>query len=135
LLQRTSPRTSIRAILSRFTERLVIPLPDLKSRIRMFQIVFCQTKIDSLFTRDDALLGELSSGMSLQRYSQLAGSRTAPGCIEGRSKRRKCRVQCGLRGSVGLCSAGCGNCAVAQLGICGLSLRFRVARRSKSILG
>ena len=54
------------AILSRFTERLVIPLPDLKSRIRMFQTVFCQTKIDSLFTRDDALLGELSAGMSLR---------------------------------------------------------------------
>jgi hypothetical protein len=32
----------------------------------MFQTVFCQTKIESLFTRDDALLGELSAGMSLR---------------------------------------------------------------------
>jgi SpoVK/Ycf46/Vps4 family AAA+-type ATPase len=54
------------AILSRFTERLVIPLPDLESRIRMFHVLFFQAKIDSLFTRDDALLGELSSGMSLR---------------------------------------------------------------------
>jgi transitional endoplasmic reticulum ATPase len=54
------------AILSRFTERLVIPLPDLESRIRMFQILFFQAKIDSLYSRDDALLGELSSGMSLR---------------------------------------------------------------------
>ena len=54
------------AILSRFTERLVIPLPDLESRIRMFQVRFFQAKIDSLYSRDDALLGELSSGMSLR---------------------------------------------------------------------
>jgi transitional endoplasmic reticulum ATPase len=54
------------AILSRFTERLVIPLPDLESRIRMLNILFVQAKIDSLHTRDYALLGELSSGMSLR---------------------------------------------------------------------
>jgi hypothetical protein len=44
----------------------VIPFPDLGSRIRMFQVLFFQAKIDSLFTRDDALLGELSAGMSLR---------------------------------------------------------------------
>jgi SpoVK/Ycf46/Vps4 family AAA+-type ATPase len=54
------------AILSRFTERLAIPLPDLEARIRMFHVLFFQAKIDSLFTRDDALLGELSAGMSLR---------------------------------------------------------------------
>jgi hypothetical protein len=42
----------------------VIPFPDLGSRIRMFQVLFFQAKIDSLFTRVDALLGELSAGMS-----------------------------------------------------------------------
>jgi hypothetical protein len=30
----------------------------------MFQVLFFQAKIDSLFTRVDALLGELSAGMS-----------------------------------------------------------------------
>ena len=73
-----------------------------------------------------------SSGNVTPRYSQLAGSRTAPGCIEDRSKRRKCCVQYGSRGSAGLCSADWGKCAVAQLGICGLSPRFRDARHSRS---
>jgi len=52
--------------LSRFTERLVIPLPDLESRIRMLKGLLVQAKIDSLFSPDYALLGELSSGMSLR---------------------------------------------------------------------
>ena len=54
------------SILSRFTERLVVPLPDLESRMRMLKILFVQAKIDSLFSRDYPLLGELSSGMSLR---------------------------------------------------------------------
>ena len=44
----------------------MIPLPDLESRIRMLKILFVQAKINSLYTRDYALLGELSSGMSLR---------------------------------------------------------------------
>ena len=54
------------SILSRFTERLVVPLPDLGSRMRMLKILFVQAKIDSLFSRDYPLLGELSAGMSLR---------------------------------------------------------------------
>jgi transitional endoplasmic reticulum ATPase len=54
------------SILSRFTERLVVPLPDLESRVRMLKILFVQAKIDPLFSRDYPLLGELSSGMSLR---------------------------------------------------------------------
>jgi transitional endoplasmic reticulum ATPase len=54
------------SILSRITERLVVPLPDLESRMRMLKILFVQAKIDSLFSRDYPLLGELSSGMSLR---------------------------------------------------------------------
>ena len=54
------------SILSRFTERLVVPLPDLESRMRMLKILFVQAKIDSLFSRDYPLLGELSAGMSLR---------------------------------------------------------------------
>ena len=54
------------SILSRFTERLTVPLPDLESRVRMLKILFVQAKIDSLFSGDYKLLGELSSGMSLR---------------------------------------------------------------------
>jgi transitional endoplasmic reticulum ATPase len=54
------------SILIRFTERLVVPLPDLQSRKRMLKILFVQAKIDFLFSRDYRLLRELSSGMSLR---------------------------------------------------------------------
>jgi transitional endoplasmic reticulum ATPase len=54
------------SILSRFTERLTVPLPDVESRVRMLKILFVQAKIDSLFSGDYKLLGELSSGMSLR---------------------------------------------------------------------
>ena len=54
------------SILSRFTERLTVPLPDLESRMRMLKVLFVQARIDSLFSSDYPLLGELSSGMSLR---------------------------------------------------------------------
>lgn len=54
------------SILSRFTERLTVPLPDLESRVRMLKVLFVQARIDSLFSSDYPLLGELSSGMSLR---------------------------------------------------------------------
>ena len=54
------------SILSRFTERLTVPLPDLESRVRMLKVLFVQARIDSLFSGDYPLLGELSSGMSLR---------------------------------------------------------------------
>ena len=54
------------SILSRFTERLIIPLPDLASRIRMLKTLFEQSQIESLFHDDYPLLGELSSGKSLR---------------------------------------------------------------------
>jgi len=54
------------SILSRFTERLTVPLPDLESRVRMLKILFVQADIYSLFSGDYPLLGELSSGMSLR---------------------------------------------------------------------
>jgi transitional endoplasmic reticulum ATPase len=54
------------SILSRFTERLTVPLPDLESRMRMLKVLFVQARIDSLFSGDYPLLGELSSGMSLR---------------------------------------------------------------------
>jgi len=57
------------SILSRFTERLVVPLPDLESRVRMLKILFVRARIDSLFSDDYPLLGELSSGMSLRDIS------------------------------------------------------------------
>src|ERR1017187_1130242 len=57
------------SILSRFTERLTVPLPDLEARMRMLKILFVQAKIDSLFSGDYPLLGELSSGMSLRDIS------------------------------------------------------------------
>jgi SpoVK/Ycf46/Vps4 family AAA+-type ATPase len=57
------------SILSRFTERLTVPLPDLESRVRMLKILFVQAKIDSLFSGDYPLLGELSLGMSLRDIS------------------------------------------------------------------
>ena len=54
------------SILSRFTERLTVPLPDLESRMRMLKVLFVQARIDSLFSGDYPLLGELSSGISLR---------------------------------------------------------------------
>jgi SpoVK/Ycf46/Vps4 family AAA+-type ATPase len=54
------------SILSRFTERLVVPLPDLESRVRMLEVLFRQAKIESLFRDDYPLLGKLSLGMSLR---------------------------------------------------------------------
>jgi len=54
------------SILSRFTERLTVPLPDLEARMRMLKVLFVQARIDSLFSGDYPLLGELSSGMSLR---------------------------------------------------------------------
>jgi SpoVK/Ycf46/Vps4 family AAA+-type ATPase len=54
------------SILSRFTERLTVPLPDLESRVRMLKVLFVQARIDSLFSGDYPLLGELSSGISLR---------------------------------------------------------------------
>ena len=54
------------SILSRFTERLVVPLPDLESRVRMLKVLFEQAKIERLFRNEYPLLGKLSSGMSLR---------------------------------------------------------------------
>jgi SpoVK/Ycf46/Vps4 family AAA+-type ATPase len=54
------------SILSRFTERLVVPLPDLESRVRMLEVLFRQAKIERLFRDDYPLLGKLSLGMSLR---------------------------------------------------------------------
>ena len=54
------------SILSRFTERLTVPFPDLESRVRMLKVLFVQARIDSLFACDYPLLGELSVGMSLR---------------------------------------------------------------------
>jgi transitional endoplasmic reticulum ATPase len=54
------------SILSRFTERLVVPLPDLDSRVRMLKGLFEQAKIERLFRNEYPLLGKLSSGMSLR---------------------------------------------------------------------
>lgn len=54
------------SILSRFTERLVVPLPDLDSRVRMLKVLFEQAKIERLFRNEYPLLGKLSSGMSLR---------------------------------------------------------------------
>ena len=54
------------SILSRFTERLTVPLPDLESRMRMLKVLFVQARIDCPFSSDYPLLGELSSGMSLR---------------------------------------------------------------------
>ena len=54
------------SILSRFTERLVIPLPDMESRVRMLKVLFNQAKIERLFECDYPLLGKLSHGMSLR---------------------------------------------------------------------
>jgi SpoVK/Ycf46/Vps4 family AAA+-type ATPase len=54
------------SILSRFTERLVVPLPDLNSRVRMLKGLFEQAKVESLFRGDYPLLGELTFGMSLR---------------------------------------------------------------------
>ncbi len=54
------------SILSRFTERVVVPLPDLESRIRMLEVLFRQAKFERLFRDDYPLLGKLSLGMSLR---------------------------------------------------------------------
>jgi SpoVK/Ycf46/Vps4 family AAA+-type ATPase len=54
------------SILSRFTERVVVPLPDLESRVRMLEVLFRQAKIERLFRDDYPLLGKLSLGMSLR---------------------------------------------------------------------
>lgn len=54
------------SILSRLTERLVIPLPDMDSRVRMLKVLFNQAKIERLFECDYPLLGKLSLGMSLR---------------------------------------------------------------------
>jgi SpoVK/Ycf46/Vps4 family AAA+-type ATPase len=54
------------SILSRFTERVVVPLPDLESRVRMLEVLFRQAKIERLFCDDYPLLGKLSLGMSLR---------------------------------------------------------------------
>jgi SpoVK/Ycf46/Vps4 family AAA+-type ATPase len=54
------------SILSRFTERLVIPLPNMESRVRMLKVLFNQAKIERLFECDYPLLGKLSHGMSLR---------------------------------------------------------------------
>ena len=54
------------SVLSRFTERLSIPLPDMDARVRMLQVMFLQARIGSRFETDYPLLGELSDGMSLR---------------------------------------------------------------------
>jgi SpoVK/Ycf46/Vps4 family AAA+-type ATPase len=54
------------SILSRFTERVVVPLPDLESRVRMLEVLFRQAKIERLFRDDYPLLAKLSLGMSLR---------------------------------------------------------------------
>jgi SpoVK/Ycf46/Vps4 family AAA+-type ATPase len=54
------------SILSRFTERLVVPLPDLESRVLMLKILFAQAKAEAVFRGDYERLGERSAGMSLR---------------------------------------------------------------------
>jgi SpoVK/Ycf46/Vps4 family AAA+-type ATPase len=59
------PESIDSAILSRFTERIVIPLPDLTDRIRFLKLTLDKAQMKKAVSGDDLrILGQLSEGMS-----------------------------------------------------------------------
>src|SRR5258708_4477394 len=59
------PENIAAAILSRFTERIVIPLPDLTDRIRFLKLMLDKAQMKETVSGNDlSILGQLSEGMS-----------------------------------------------------------------------
>jgi transitional endoplasmic reticulum ATPase len=59
------PRAVDAAILSRFTERVVVPLPDRESRIRLLSIFLAGKKLDFPLQNGAVLLSDISQGKEL----------------------------------------------------------------------